>query len=125
MKENCPDRRSEKHAFKQGITGCYWCGEPESAHQALSGGERILKDSGGKPREQSSPPTQLREIAEKCVAQINCPFEDNPKVLEAVIRAMQEAWELGYRFACDANNMQFKYGYKKGLEDGDDSHALQ
>ena len=27
----------------------------------VSGGERILKDSGGKPREQSSPPSQFFE----------------------------------------------------------------
>ena len=61
---------------------------------------------------------KLREIAEKCVAQINCPFQDNPKVLEAVLRAMQEAREL-------SNDEQYKYGYKKGLDDGDDTHALQ
>jgi len=101
-----------------------------SMQEALSGGE-TNNSAGAKwnkassETDETSPPTQLREIAEKCVAQINCPFEDNPKVLEAVLRAMQEAWETGYKFGCDADNVQFKYGYKKGLADGDDTHALQ
>ena len=138
--------------------------------EALSGGERILlKDSGGTPREQSSPPTpqwpdvigsgdfkkalsggdsmlrpkgekvdsvvathspsaQLREIAEKYFWHNTLPSFNSTNCVELhneqVLRAMQEAWEIGYKCACEADNAQFKYGYKKGLADGDDTHAL-
>jgi len=116
--------------------------EHSGAGDTLSGGERILKDSGGKPREQSSPPTQLtdaeidmkfikrdtqlREIAEKWANEMpGMNKEFRQQLLSIILRATQESWEIGYGFGCDADNSQYKYGYKKGLADGDDTHALQ
>jgi len=118
-------------------------------YKPLSGGERILKDSGGTPREQSSPPTQLREIAEKAAYSIyqassalnfNWNFDCKTTVASIILRAMQESFLLGTddgikQATNELNSViaqlrqqlteQFKYGYKKGLSDGDDSHALQ
>src|SRR5215472_13736501 len=116
----------------------------------LSGGDVALENDANAPCIQKpSPPTQLREIAEKWAAKkwsppkgeeheydnnlwyvetsatndTNCArglSERDAKEIvyahnESLIRAMQEAWEIGYKFACEADNAQFKYGYKKGL----------
>jgi len=103
--------------------------------KALSGGDsRVAQDVKSTMGLTLSPPTQLREIAEKHYFWLERVIEtdgarfdnlERAQVIEAFLRAMQEAWETGYKFGCDADNIQFKYGYKKGLADGDDTHALQ
>jgi len=88
----------------------HWeCGAAKS-RRTLSGGEAKLRPKGGKVDSvvaTHSLPTQLREIAERLVTQLDHklsgertkPYDEDwerQQVIDSHILAMQEAWELGY-----------------------------
>jgi len=80
-----------------------------------------------KVRAQYVPDESLREIAEKCDEELHpCSSDPQRKVVrvEIILRAMQEAIDW-YDSELQEKLEQYKYGYKKGLADGDDSYTLQ